>query len=148
MISRIYLGLHYAADVLVGAALGVVVALFCSWLMTRFYKQRLLLFGAVALLSISTLMIAPSADTCRTIGAALGSALGIWFEMQYVNVSTDVSTNCRFLWLLFGVVTLLLSYIELKLALPTTLLFWGLRYFILAVLLIGIIPWVFIRCNV
>lgn len=37
--SRIYLGVHYPGDILVGTILGVAIGFFTSWLMMRVYRK-------------------------------------------------------------------------------------------------------------
>ena len=43
MLSRVYLGVHYPTDTIVGAVLGLLCAWVCGLLFRRFYQHRLLL---------------------------------------------------------------------------------------------------------
>lgn len=65
MLSRVYLGVHYPTDTIVGAVLGLLCAWVCGLLFRRFYQHRLLLMAAAVLLSGLMLLVSPSGDSVK-----------------------------------------------------------------------------------
>ncbi len=73
-VSRLYFGVHYPTDVLTGAVLGLVVALFWHLIYRDLYDYRYYFLGAFALVCLFMLPFAPTSDfvhmTALTAGAA------------------------------------------------------------------------------
>ena len=78
MLSRVYLGVHYPTDTIVGAVLGLLCAWVCGLLFRRFYQHRLLLMAAAVLLSGLMLLVSPSGDSVKTLAMGVGAVLGWW----------------------------------------------------------------------
>ena len=75
-ISRLVLGVHYTADLVVGAVLGIVVLRVLYWLSDRGTDPERVLFVAVAL-GIIGLAIRITLDSVATVGSAIGAWL-VW----------------------------------------------------------------------
>lgn len=143
MASRVYLGVHFPADVLVGAALGIGSSLLCWWLFDKFYEKRLWLFGGVVLLLLPVLFIAPSPDTVKTFGVGVGAVVGLVWEQRSIQFTTGGTIPKRLLRLVVGGVLVVVLRLGLKAVLPHQLVFDGLRYAAMGLAATGIAPWVF-----
>lgn len=147
MLSRVYLGVHFPGDVLVGAALGVASSLLCWRLFNRYYRQRIWLFAGVAALLMPALLFAPSGDTVKTVGVGLGAVAGLLWEQRYIRFGTEGPAAKLAGRMLLGIVVVMVLRLGLKVILPQGLLFDGIRYGLVGLAATGIVPWLFVRLN-
>lgn len=162
MISRVYLGVHYASDTVVGASLGILCAFIMMKLYYKFYEKRYILILCTYLLSLVALFFNPTADTLKTMGMGLGGVVGFMLESKYINFTTDGSWKKKTLRLIFGIVTLLLVRGLFKIILPSidndalfhttnvTLYNWSgfIRYMIIGLYGTFIYPFIFKKLNI
>jgi membrane-associated phospholipid phosphatase len=124
--SRIYLGVHYPADTLVGLALGLVVLWVWGWVEILFaawwpwLDKRL--FPLLALvLSLVLLFVHPgngtyypTEDAATTAGLLLGISLGFFYEARWVRFRVQGPWRQR-LWRYWaGVAVIILSWLGLR----------------------------------
>ena len=140
-LSRLYLGVHYPKDAIVGILLGLLVALICSKL---FQKVDLLkMYLVVLILFLPALFFAQSTDFIKSLASYLGFFLGILLEKKKVNFSTDGPLLKKVLRVVLGLILVLLIKDGLKGLFPETDLFDFIRYFLVTFVAIGIYPWFF-----
>ena len=148
MLSRMYLGVHWPLDVLVGGALGLVFA-FAGYklLINKSMGTRIKIYFIVALASVFLLIFANKSDTYKAIGACFGFALGALFEYKYVNfVPKEGTVIKKVLRCILGLVILLILKEGLK---PLFGLIGDynfldfLRYAIIIFVAIGFYPFIF-----
>lgn len=144
MASRVYLGVHFPTDVLMGAVIGIVMAAVSSYLFRRFYAYKLWLFAGAVLLSSLGLLAEPTASTIKTIGVGIGAFIGLIWESRF-QFTVEGSTGRRLLRLVIGVAILAVLRGGLKILLPQALFFDGLRYAIVGFFATGVWPWAFTR---
>ena len=145
MLSRVYLGVHYPTDTIVGAVLGLLCAWVCGLLFRRFYQHRLLLMAAAVLLSGLMLLVSPSGDSVKTLAMGVGAVLGMWLEDGLVEFR---SANGFFggalgLGLSYGLSLVLNNFLEasgFKSVIPLYLAVGALAFSVVVALISGLYP--------
>lgn len=140
--SRLYLGVHYPKDVIVGGILGVLISLICYKLYSRI-ENKMLLYVITFVIFIPALTFAHSADFIKGMGTYLGFIIGIYIEKRYVNFSTEGSAGNKIIRVLLGVLILLIIQVGLKRILPSGTIFSFIRYVLISLIGIGVYPMVF-----
>ena len=150
-LSRVYLGVHYPQDVIVGTGIGLLLVALYSWLETRFAARLFLPFWGklVVCVGVPLLMLALHAetDTGSAMGTLIGLGVGVTLEREWVRFSTAGSLAQRAVRFLTGLLVLLGLYFGLKAILPATLIFRVLRYGLIGMWVAFIAPWVFVRLG-
>jgi len=150
-LSRVYLGVHYPQDVIVGTGIGLLLVALYSWLETRFAARLFLPFWGKLVVGVGVplLMLALHAetDTGSAMGTLIGLGVGVTLEREWVRFSTAGSLAQRAVRFLTGLLVLLGLYFGLKAILPATLIFRVLRYGLIGMWVAFIAPWVFVRLG-
>lgn len=118
MMSRMYLGVHYLRDVLVGAALGITIAFGHGYLFNKFYSdnQKLIqYYSVIAIVLLPGLFFLDNNSFFQGYGIMTGLMLATSLEKKYVGFSTDKPLKILVIRLAVGFVTLLASLLILKL---------------------------------
>ena len=147
MLSRVYLGVHYPTDTIVGAVLGLLCAWVCRLLFRRFYQHRILLLGAAVLLSGLMLLVNPSGDSIKTLAMGVGAVLGMWLEDGLVEFRSANGFFGGALRLVVGFVLIMAIRIGLKAVLPDMMWCHALRYGLMGFFATFLWPWVFTKLG-
>lgn len=148
MMSRMYLGVHWPLDVLIGALLGLLTAVGGYFLFIKLNdKQRLYLYCIVTAISLISLFFAKKSDTFKIVGAGVGFTAGALFEYKFVKFDPKEGTLVR---KIFRCIIGLIFLGGLKFGLKPLFALIGnyyfldmLRYFIIAFCGIAIYPLIF-----
>ncbi|MDO7975290.1 phosphatase PAP2 family protein [Oceanotoga teriensis] len=144
--SRLYLGVHYPKDVLVGIILGV----FISYI-TYFFYYRVLsrnkMYIILLMIFAPLLLFVESADFYKIYGSYFGFVLGIILEKKYINFNTDIKFIKKFLRIFLGIGLIFILKISLKIFFVDHVIFDMIRYFFIVFFGIGIYPMIFNKLS-
>ena len=154
-ISRLYLGVHFPGDVVIGCILGIGFAILGNYLVNLFKRNN---YSLYYLYIISLVIFLPfiiinlnkgqNSDLFKTYGLFIGFVLGSLFEEKKVNFNNDVPILNKILRIVIGGACLLLIKAGLKAVfnifdfIPSNLLDL-IRYFCISIFGIGLFPWIF-----
>lgn len=152
MASRMYLGVHWPIDVIIGGLLGLIIAC-VMYIVHKKCNPSIYdyIYIGVAVLSLFTLFISRSSGAFRDVGCLLGFAFGSFAETKFVKFDPKVNP----LWKkIVRVVVGLLLLFGLKAGLKPLFNLIGdyaifdlIRYFIIIFVAICLYPWLFKKLN-
>lgn len=145
--SRLYLGVHYPKDVIVGAILGVSTSYVCYKLYNKF-ENKMLLYLITFIIFVPALVFAQSADFIKGLGTYFGFLVGMYVEKRYVKFSIEGRNIDKIIRVIIGVISLLLLQLGLKSILPSESIFLFIRYSLISFFGIGIYPMIFKKFNI
>jgi len=153
--SRLYLGVHYLIDVLVSLAIGIAAI----WLALKFIteepvsiKREMILSGTIAFLALIVIGIVmylyygglveafQMRDSVIAAGAALGFAVGMFIERNYIRFSVKAQNlPIQFVKIILGVGGVVAIQEGVR-VLGANLFVDGLRYFLMVIWLVVVFP--------
>lgn len=156
--SRMYLGAHYPSDVVVGAVLGVVLALIGTSLFDKFKNKKVLYLATIILLTPFAIMFLINPDEhfedfYKIFGMLIGFLFAVMFEEKYAPLEYNISWWKKVLRVVIGIVAALLIKEGIKVfnvfdSLIMNLVFDAFRYCTVAFVTLGICPWIFKKMKI
>ncbi|MHA2025401.1 MAG: phosphatase PAP2 family protein [Candidatus Thorarchaeota archaeon] len=161
-ISRVYLGVHYLGDVILGWGLGIVFVLVFFYIenpmreyLSRFKTENLLLVLAVIgflMTLIASLLPQPPDDNFGSYGGlTIGLALGLILEMRFVDFSVEPHEGQKWRLVLrafIGLVLVVGLILGLSSILPSEEIWLRMiRYLLAAVVGVFVWPYIFKKAN-
>ena len=153
-ISRMYLGVHYPTDTIVGVGIGLVVSYLIYLISTYCYERKFIFYIGFLVLLFPFLLYSINNPEGHYIfmsfGLFLGFVVGIFIENKCINFTCNVRTSTKFLRCLIGVPILAVTYVlisVIKSFLPDIVIleniYTCISYSIISLLGFGIIPFIF-----
>jgi len=154
MLSRMFLGVHYLQDVLVGSAIGFGLALGVHYLFRRYETSWLRLYLIFAALFLPAFFLVDVNDFFRGYGILIGFILAMWLEKNYVNFTMEIPLYKKVIRYVLGVVLMILTMSVLGMMFGfaedgTTLknMLDFVRFFFVAFIGFGVYPMIFKKFN-
>ena len=145
--SRLYLGVHYPKDVIVGGILGVLISYICYNIYNK-YENKIMVYTITFIIFLPALTFAHSEDFIKGLGAYFGFLIGMFIEKRYVNFSVEGKGINKVIRVVIGVLILLCLQKGLKIVLPSEDIFSFIRYSIISIFGIGIYPMIFKKLKI
>lgn len=137
--SRLYLGQHFLSDVIVGLALGVVLASVFSMLFELLGdKEERIAYGVVPVCIIVLIMLCAcglqgsASNVFKVLGGYSAVTIGYYFEKKYVRLNVEAKWYVQLIKIAIGIVLTLGVKEGLKYVFPKDIvvLYGFLRYFL------------------
>lgn len=150
--SRVYLGVHYPQDVLVGLAVGTFF-LHLYRLMIKWFGPRLatvndlIKSGVVIALSLGMLLIEPNTMIATGAGILAGIYIGFLIEPHVADFDTDGKWYYQILKTVLGLTILLALWQIIDWSFPREASFTYFQFIILGIWIIAGAPWSFIQLR-
>ena len=151
MLSRLYFGVHYPTDVLVGASLGIAFAFFWDWMYQKHEDKIHLAFACFALLSILLAILFPNKSQVELCACAVATAICLPLENKFVQFENATGVKNRIYRVLIGFACVGLVYGGIS-VLPfdfLDLLIWKfVKYFLTIVMATLVTPYLFKKLKI
>ena len=152
-ISRLYLGVHFPGDVVIGLILGIATAILLNLFYNKFHGTKwfyIFSLGAIALFIPSIILnwnIASAKDLFSGIGLYIGCMVSFLVEEKWLPLYEDVPLWKKIIRIVVVAAVAVGVKSGLKLILPDANIFHLLRYLVMTILAFTVVPLFFSKAK-
>lgn len=143
--SRIYLGVHYPKDVLVGAVLGFIIPYIVKALYTKVKNKNILHIAACAVFLPFLVFLDVSEDFIKAYALLLGFAMGFFADDKFFKFTHPQNRKEKYISFFIGAAMLGALAGTLSLILPEHIAFSFIKYMLISFLGIGVFPYLSVK---
>ncbi len=150
MCSRLYFGVHYPTDVLVGATMGIAFACFWEFIYQEFEGKKYYVFGVFALLSILFTVLYPSKNMIEMCACTSATAVCVPIENKFIRFEDASGVKNRIFRALIGIacVGIVFGAFSLPLDILDRYVFKFFKYFLTVVVATLVAPFLFRKLKI
>ncbi len=146
-LSRLYLGVHYPKDVVVGLVLGVLCAVLCKVFYNRIKNFNFAIF-ALNVVAVLMVIFSPTEDIIKVAGLAFGMLVGFPLEQRFIAFNTDLTWRKKTYRYVVGIIIVVACYIIPKLLVPYDIpIVWYIRYALVTLSISVFAPFTFTKLK-
>ncbi len=151
MLSRLYLGVHYPSDILVGGTLGILFACGWEWIFQKAEKSKYYIIIVFACLSILFSAIAPSKHLIELCGCCVAAAICLPIENKWIRFENQPSFSKKLYRLSLGLFCVGVVFGTFSLLPFAFLELWGwkfVKYFLTVITGALLVPYLFVKLKI
>ena len=148
MCSRMYLGVHYPTDVLVGATLGIAFACIWEYIYKKFEKQKFIIASVFALFYLVICFISPTENLVKSVACLCGIVIGIPLENKLVNFENHTLLKKNLARAGIGLLCVAGEYVLFSLLPFESLVMDFIKYFLLVIVATMLAPYLFKKLKI
>lgn len=150
MCSRLYLGVHFPTDVLVGATMGSTFACFWEFIYQEFEGKKYYVFGVFALLSVLFTVLYPSKNMIEMCACSCATAICLPIENRWICFEDAKGVKNRIFRALVGIacVGVVFGAFSLPFAVLDKYVFKFFKYFLTVVVATLVAPFLFKKLKI
>lgn len=133
MISRLYFGVHYPTDVLVGATMGTLFAILWEFIYRKAEDKKYLVCAVFAVISIIFSFISPTKNMVETCALCVATAIALPIENKLIDFQNATGAKNRVLRAVIGLACVGVVYVVFSILPWQTLLMKWIKYFLLVI---------------
>ena len=146
-VSRVYLGVHYPKDVLIGAVLGIIIPFIIVKLDKKIKNSSFLYIGACLFFLPFLLFLNVSEDFIKAFALLCGFAVSFFLEKSLFTFIQPKDRGARVLSFVLGVAMLGALASVLKLIMPDSFIFTFIRYMLISAVGLGVFPYLSVKLS-
>lgn len=148
MCSRLYLGVHYPSDVLVGATLGIAFAYFWEFIFRKYAHKKYLLSVIFSSIAVILAFITPTKDMIELCACLIGGTIALPIENEYVKFQIQSGWKKKTARAGVGLLCVGAEFLFFTLLTWQSLFFKFLKYFFLVLTAALAVPYLFKKLKI
>ena len=148
MCSRLYLGVHYPTDVIVGCTLGIAFSVFWHFIYEKWESKKYYILAGFAIISIPLAFIFPSKNTWEMCASLCALSIALPIENKLIAFENAKGVKNRIFRLLVGLVPVAIVYVGFSLIPIDEYWIKFIKYFLLILTAALLAPYLFKKLKI